>query len=59
MCVFDDNPEPESCSPGCTEPACIAQAELDIGESTLPPDPHISFKYFDKYSHNATKLVIC
>ena len=33
--------------------------QLDIGESTLPPDPYISFKYFDKYSHNATKLVIC
>ena len=31
----------------------------DIGESTLPPDQYISFKYFDKYSHNATKLVIC
>ena len=25
--VFDDNPEPDSCSAGCTEPACIVQAE--------------------------------
>ena len=33
--------------------------QLDIGESTLPPDSYISFKYFDKYSNNATKLVIC
>ena len=32
--------------------------QLDIGESTLPPNPYISFKHFDKYSHNATKLVI-
>ena len=62
MCVFDDNPEPESCSPGCTEnlPALHRlSTQLDIGESTLPPDPYISLKYFDKYSHNATKLVIC
>ena len=35
------------------------QLDIHIGESTLPPDPYISFKYYDKYSHNATKLVIC
>ena len=35
------------------------QLDIHIGESTLPPDPYVSFKYFDKYSHYATKLVIC
>ena len=33
--------------------------QLIISVATLPQDPYISFKYFDKYSHNATKLVIC
>ena len=33
--------------------------QLDIGELTLPSDPYISLKYFAKYSHNATQLVIC
>ena len=33
--------------------------QLDIGESTLPSDPYISFKYFHKYSNNATQQVIC
>ena len=56
MCVFDDNPEPESCSSDCTDCALHKlSTRLDIGESTLPPDQYINFKY----SHNATKLVIC
>ena len=33
--------------------------QLVISVATLPPDPYISFKYFDKYSHNATQPVIC
>ena len=33
--------------------------QLNISVATLPQDSYISFKYFDKYSHNATQLVIC
>ena len=61
MCVFDDNPNQRAVAQAVQSLPALHRlsTQLNIGESTLPPYPYISFKYFDKYSHNATKLVIC
>ena len=59
MCVFDDNPQPIAVAQAAQSLPALHRlsTQVDIGESTLPPNPYISFKYFDKYSHNAPKLI--